>query len=131
VRGVWKIILRTFRRILKTDGGPNYSGTTLAMQWFVRNTLYMKFILEVGEAEKHKVEFNFNQLLGSLLIAVDSKPIYKSQRMFNEPVREVFNFQVGDYEQVLVRIEKTRRQLFGHRNCVYLDNRLAHVKSGY
>ena len=30
----------------------------------------MKFTLEVGEIEKHRLEYNFNQLLGSLLIKV-------------------------------------------------------------
>ncbi|HMP83580.1 MAG TPA: hypothetical protein PKA41_12845 [Verrucomicrobiota bacterium] len=90
----------------------------------------MKFKVEVGSTEKHVVEFSFNQLAGSLLIEVDKKPVFKSRRIFNEPVEEVFDFVVGEDERASVRIEKRRKQLFGHRNCVYVNNRLARVFEG-
>ena len=66
----------------------------------------MKLILEVGEIEKHIVEFKFNQLLGNLVIRVDSEPILNSTRLINEPVYEVFNFVVGQKEKAAVRIEQ-------------------------
>lgn len=87
----------------------------------------MKFTLEIGEAEKHLVEFDFNQLAGQLLISVDKKPVVKSIRMFNEPLHEVFTFEIGNKEKASVRIEKKRKQLFGHRNVVYINNRLTRV----
>ena len=90
----------------------------------------MKFTLEVGEIEKHLVEFNHNQLIGSLLIKVDDKPVYQSRRVFNEPIHETYHFMVGQLERSSVRIEKQRKQLFGHRNSVYVDNRLARVVEG-
>jgi hypothetical protein len=87
--------------------------------------------MELGEVEKHLVEFNFNQLAGSLMIRVDQKPVYRSVRLFNEPIHEIFHFVVGAEEKSTVRIEKQRKQLFGHRNCVYVDNRLARVVEGF
>lgn len=91
----------------------------------------MKFKVEVGELERHTVEFNFNQLSGSLLIQVDNKPVIQFKRVFNEPVSEVFDFVVGGgVEKSRVRIEKQRKQLLGHRSSVYVDNRLTRVFEG-
>lgn len=90
----------------------------------------MKFKIEVGEIEKHQIEFNHNQLMGSLLIKVDKKPVRQSVRLLNEPVQEVFEFVVGQMEKSEVRIEKLRKQLFGTRNSVYVGNRLVRVFEG-
>ena len=90
----------------------------------------MKFAVEIGEVEKHVVEFKFNQLYGSLLIQVDDQPIHQSTRLFNEPSREVYQFMVGEQERSTIRIEKSRKQLFGHRNCVFVNNRLTRVFEG-
>ena len=35
----------------------------------------VRFAIEIGDAEKHRLEYNFNQLLGSLVIKVNEKPI--------------------------------------------------------
>ena len=91
----------------------------------------MRFIIEVGEVEKHLVEFSFNQLAGSLVIQVDNKPVLKTKRVFNEPVNEVFQFMVVNAERLPVRIEKKRKPLIGHRNCVYVADRLTRVVEGY
>ena len=91
----------------------------------------MKFKIEVGEVEKHLVEFDHNQLVGSLLIKVDAKTVYQSRRFVNEPKEEVYQFVVGQSEKTEVRIEKVRKQLFGHRNTVYVDKRLARVYDGF
>lgn len=90
----------------------------------------MRFKVEVGASEKHVVEFRFNQLAGSLTIEVDQKPVFQSKRIFNEPVTESFQFVVGAMEKAEVRIEKKRKQLFGHRSCVYVNNRLTRVFEG-
>lgn len=91
----------------------------------------MKFNLTVGELDKHLVEFSFNQLCGSLAIRVDRKPVYQSTRLFNEPIHEVFDFVIEGNEKCAVRIEKQRKPLFGHRNVVYVDNRLTRVVEGF
>ena len=91
----------------------------------------MKFKIEVGEVEKHLVEFDHNQLIGSLLIKVDEKTVYQNRRLLNEPKEEVYKFVVGQLEKTEVRIEKIRKQLFGHRSSVYVGNRLARVYDGF
>ena len=90
----------------------------------------MKFKIEVGNIEKHQVEFNHNQLLGLLMIKVDKKPVVRTTRLLHEPVREVYEFVVGQMEKSEVRIEKLRKQLFGARNSVYICNRLVRVFEG-
>ncbi len=90
----------------------------------------VKFAIEIGETEKHRLEYNFNQLLGSLVIKVNEKPIKKSLRLINEPVLEVHAFVVGDHEKSSVRIEKERNQLLGCKNRLYVNNRLVKVFSG-
>ena len=91
----------------------------------------MKFKIEVGEIEKHLVEFNHNQLIGSLAIKVDQQTIFHTTRLLNEPVEEVYQFVVGQMEKTEVRIEKIRKQLFGHRNNVYVGRRLTKVYDGF
>ena len=91
----------------------------------------MKFSVEVGSTDKHLVEFNFNQLYGTLLIRVDNRPVYHSRRLFNEPLHEVYHFIIDGAEKSDVRIEKRRKQLFGHHNTVYVNDRLTRVVDAY
>jgi len=91
----------------------------------------MKFALEVGTTERHLIEFNFNQLRGSLVIRVDNQQIFQSTRVFNEPVYEVYKFVIDGREKSEVRIEKRRKQLFGHNNMVYVNDRLTRVIDRY
>jgi hypothetical protein len=90
----------------------------------------VKYAIEIGETEKHRLEYHFNQLLGTLLIKVNEKPIRKSVRLLNEPVLEVHDFVVGDQEKSSVRIEKERKALVGCTNRLYVNNRLVKVFSG-
>ena len=90
----------------------------------------MKFTIEIGEAEKCRVEYSFNQLTGSLVIKVDQLPVKKAVRLFNEPVHEVHELVVGKNERHAIRIEQQRKQLLGHRNRVFVDNRLVRVFEG-
>jgi hypothetical protein len=87
----------------------------------------MKFAFEVGETEKNRLEYEFNQLLGRLVVKVNSEPVKQSRRLFNEPVLEIIVVEVGQNEKSTVRIEKERRQLIGHRNRLYVNNRLVKV----
>jgi hypothetical protein len=86
--------------------------------------------MEIGEMERHLVEVKINQLAGTTSIRVDQKPVYRSHRFFNEPIYETYQFVVGQLEKSAIRIEKERKQLFGYRNRVYVDNRLARVYEG-
>ena len=90
----------------------------------------MRFAIEIGDTEKHRLEYNFNQLMGSLVIKVNELPIKKSVRLINEPVLEIHAFVVGNQEKSQVRIEKERKPLLGCRNRLYVNNRLVRVFSG-
>jgi hypothetical protein len=90
----------------------------------------MKFAIEIGDTEKHRLEYNFNQLLGTLLVKVNEKPVKRSIRLLNEPVLEVHIFVVGEHEKSTVRIEQQRKQLLGHKNRLYVNNRLLRVFEG-
>ena len=90
----------------------------------------MKFCIEIGEVEKHTIEFNFNQLLGRLSIKVDSKEVKKHDWLLNEPLAETYDFSVGTRENLAVRIEKHRKPLFGNRCRVFLNQRLMKVQDG-
>ena len=90
----------------------------------------VKFSFDLGQVEKHRLEYSFNQLLGRLDIKVNSQPVRQSVRLFNEPVLEVFDFHVGHIERSSVRIEKHRRPLFGHCNRLFVNNRLMRVYQG-
>jgi len=91
----------------------------------------MRFNLQVGNTEKHLVEFNFNQLFGRLDIRVDNRPILQSKRIFNEPVHEVYHFVINGAERSDVRIEKRRKALFGHHSAVFVNDRLTRSVDAY
>lgn len=90
----------------------------------------MKFSIEIGETEKHSIEYEFNQLFGALTIKVNDKPIKKHLRLFDEPVRELHVFVVGDEEKFSVKIEKERKLLFGQKNRVFVNDRLVKYCEG-
>ena len=87
----------------------------------------MKFSIEIGQIEKHRLEYQFNQLLGSLTIKINEQPVKQAVRWINEPVSEVHVFVVGKHERSEIRIEKERKPLLGHRNRLYVNNRLLKV----
>lgn len=90
----------------------------------------MRFIIELGEMEKHTLEYQFNQLLGKLTIKVDHKLVQQSVRWFSEPVREDFTLTIGNHEKHTVRIEKQRKKLYGQVNRVFINNRLTQLFQG-
>jgi len=91
----------------------------------------MKFCLEVGDSEKHLIEFDFNQLLGELRIRVNHKDVKTQVRLFNEPLTETHTLQFGETELFNVRIEKERKQLFGQKCRVFLNDRLYKCYEGF
>ncbi|HEY6167260.1 MAG TPA: hypothetical protein VI454_04415 [Verrucomicrobiae bacterium] len=90
----------------------------------------MKFTIEIGHKEKHQLQYQFNQLLGRLVIKIDNQLVKESVRLFNEPVLEVHVLLIGESEKSAVRIEKQRKALFGQRNRLYVNDRLAEVFDG-
>lgn len=90
----------------------------------------MKFAVEIGDVEKHRLEYSFNQLLGDLVIKVNERPVKKERRLINEPELEIHVFVVGNHEKSTVRIEKERKPLLGHTNRLFVNNRLVKVFEG-
>jgi hypothetical protein len=90
----------------------------------------MKFSLEIGTVEKHTIQYEFNQLLGTLTIKVNNQPVKKHRRLFDEPLKELHVFMVGVQETLAVKIEKERKLLFGQRNRVFVNDRLVKYCEG-
>ena len=83
----------------------------------------MKFCIEVGELKKHQIDYDFNQLLGRLVIKLNQQVVKRSFRLFNEPVTETHLLQV-EGERLAVRIKKQRLRVFGSKCLVYVNERL-------
>ena len=86
--------------------------------------------MELGEIEKNVLEYHFNQLRGELVIKINDQEVKKVVRVFNEPIREVHDFEVGTTEKLQVTIERERGLLFGQKTRVFINNRLAKAFAG-
>ena len=84
----------------------------------------MRFCLEVGNVERHLVEYTFSQLLGQLHIRVDNKEVKKRFCFINEPITETHTIRVGDCERIDVRFEKERISTFSQKCRVFINDRL-------
>jgi len=91
---------------------------------------HMKFCITTGRKEKHAVEVQFNQLLGTLSIRANGTEIVKYQRWFSEPLKEAHQFEVGQDETWSFKIEKERRDIFTSTYRVFVNNRLAGFYQG-
>ena len=90
----------------------------------------MRFSFEIGETEKNTVEFRFNQLMGRTVITVNGSEIRRTRRLFSEPIRDDFEFTVGEAEKIVVRIEKQRLLLLASKYRVLINRRLLAVQEG-
>jgi hypothetical protein len=90
----------------------------------------MKFSIELGTNEKHVIEFTFNQLLGRSVVKVDGSEVFKKARWFSEPLVDRYEFEVGQFEPVHLRIEKERKLLLASKYKVFVDNRLTQLYHG-
>lgn len=90
----------------------------------------MKFCVEVGEVERNRIEYAFNQLLGQLCIRVNQQEVKNSVRLFDEPLTETHTLEVGKTERLTVRIEKERKLLFEQKCRVFLNDRLFKCDEG-
>ena len=114
---------RVWARSKKFRRDPGKTGLAVVLLGSSLGSI-MKFSIEVGEAEKHTIDFNFNQLLGKLVIQVNHQEFKRSLRLVDEPVRETHVIELGGVEDLTVRIEKERRQLVGSKCRVFLNDRL-------
>ena len=89
----------------------------------------MEFSIEVGDAKKRRIESEFNQLLGRLVIKTNQQEVKRRVRWFNEPRKETHMLQLPTAEPLTVRIEKERR-LLGSKCLVFLNERLFRCYEG-
>lgn len=76
----------------------------------------LEFELEVGEVERHRVRFFFDQCWGPVRISVDGRLVIRGFRMFSLSTTKLYRFTVGDRERHEVVIELVRpRMLAGFR----------------
>jgi hypothetical protein len=68
----------------------------------------MNLVFDVGNAEQHHVEFNFNRFWGGLSIKVDGVTVVRQFRMYSFHLEKSYQFLVGDQEKHAVRIVKYR-----------------------
>jgi len=91
----------------------------------------MKFALEVGgDKETHLLEYQFNEMWGSMVIKVDRQEVKRSVRWFGAPLRECHDLVLGQKEVFNIRIEKERRFPFGQKNRVFVNERLVKCFEG-
>lgn len=90
----------------------------------------MKFFIELGTNEKHVIEFNFNQLLGRTVLKVDEEIAFQKARWFSEPLVDRYEFEIGQFEPVHLRIEKERKLLVGSKYRVFVNKRLTQIHHG-
>ncbi|MGB8353691.1 MAG: hypothetical protein WCD79_07385 [Chthoniobacteraceae bacterium] len=100
----------------------------------------MKFTLEIGEQEKHRIEYYRNWFFGTERLLVNGKMIARSSGFtpsthFGFHLSRHFDFTVGEAETHAVVLEKKRPILIAgfrpHTYRVYVDDRLVHEQTGF
>jgi hypothetical protein len=94
----------------------------------------MQFSFIVGAAEKHQVDFSFDQFIGNLEIRVDGQQVIKDFRMFSLSLSKKYEFTVGQQERHHVVIEKRRKLLLAgarpQKYTIFIDGQLVQTYEG-
>jgi hypothetical protein len=93
-----------------------------------------QFYFDVGQAERHRVDFSFDRMWGKIKITVDGSLVDTDRLLLSFRLTRRFQFNVGQSEQHAVVIEKTRKPLFGgllpSDYRVWIDGQPAYVMDG-
>ncbi len=90
----------------------------------------MKFALEIGEVEKHLLEYERDRLSGFWVIRIDGEEVKKSKKILFNPKQEVHTFDVGNSERLHVRIEIERGIWGNEKKRVFVNGRLVKLHQG-
>ena len=94
----------------------------------------MKFSFEVGEHERHRVGFSFNQFWGQVEILVDGESVRRDLALFSLNLVRRYAFTVGAAERHDVVIEKERKLflagLRAQKYRVFVDGKLVEEHEG-
>ena len=95
----------------------------------------MIFSLEIGQREKHLLEFEFDQMLGNLVIKLDGYPVQRDFRMFSFNLVKSYEIDIPGPEPLHVRIEKERELLLAgfrpQKYRVFVNNQLVASYEGF
>ena len=100
----------------------------------------MKFVLEIGDKEKSKVEFSRNWFTGAMKIFVDGRRVAHQSPLspathYSVLLKRHYEFEVGKAEKHKVVLENERPLLLaGFRALTYrvfVDRQLVYEQSGY
>ena len=85
----------------------------------------MKFAIEVGELEKHLLEYERNDVTGYWQIRINGQEVKQNKQILFNPRKQVHEFELGTAEHLKVRIE-IERSLWGkEKKRVFVNGRLA------
>jgi hypothetical protein len=100
----------------------------------------MKFTLEVGEKEKHQIDYYRNWFFGTERLRADgkliaSRSVLSPSNYVSFPLCRRYEFTIGDAERHRVVFEKQRPLLLAgfrpHVYRVFVDAKLAHEQQGF
>jgi len=88
----------------------------------------MQFSFEVGEQERHRVDFSLNWFWGNVAISVDGKVVQTDQRIASITLIKRYELSVGDKEEHDVVIEMERKLLLAafraRKYRIFVDGKL-------
>lgn len=90
----------------------------------------MKFSLEVGEIEKHRVDCETNPFWGLFVVKIDNVERAKARHMLLAPRRQRHSFDVGIHERLHVTVEKVRGLFRGETHRIFVNGRLVKCFTG-
>jgi hypothetical protein len=103
-------------------------------------TAKMKFTIEIGEQERHRIDYLRDWFGGTERLSLDGKvlmerPANSPSNFFSLPLCRRFEFRVGGTEPHSIPFEKQRPLFLAafrpHRYRVFLDGALIHEARGY
>src|SRR4051812_5141174 len=90
----------------------------------------MKFSIEIGVTEKHRLDCETDPLWGSFVIKVDDVERAKVRHMVLAPRLQKHSLDIGIHERLQVTVEKVRGIFSGEIHRVFVNGRLVKCYSG-
>lgn len=101
---------------------------------------FMKFTLEIGDKEKHRIDYYRNWFFGTERLRADgeivaSRSAVSPSNYVSIPLCRRYEFNIGTSEPHLVVFEKERPLILAgirpHKYRVFVDGKLVHEQEGF
>jgi hypothetical protein len=101
---------------------------------------FMRFTLEIGEKEKHQIDYYRNWFFGTERLQADGKVVasrtaISPSNIVSFPLCRRYEFSVGTSEPHNVVFEKERPLMLAgirpHKYRVFVDGKLVHAQEGF